>query len=57
MSRDPIVLFGGLTQACIRDEYAADEKSVLREGVLLGVLGVMSSVLTTYLLSLAGILV
>ena len=57
MSRDPMSLFGPLTQVCIRDEYAPDEKGVLREGVVLGVLGVMSSVLTTYLLSLAGILV
>lgn len=50
-------LFGPLAQVCIRDEFVADEKGVLREGVVLGVLGVISSVLTTYLLSSAGILV
>ena len=57
MSRDPLSLFGPLSDVCIRDEYDADEKSMVVDGVILGVLGVMSSVLTTYLLSLAGILV
>ncbi len=43
--------------ACISDEYIKEDKKVLAEGVLLFLLGACSSVLTTYLLSLAGVFV
>lgn len=55
MSKDPGSLFGNLTSVCIRDSFP-DEGRVLAEGVLLLVLGACSSVATTYLLSLAGLL-
>jgi hypothetical protein len=56
MAPDPSSIFGGLYRACIRDEYVADEK-VGREGAILVILGIGSSVLTAYALSLVGIFV
>lgn len=55
MPKDPGSLFGNLMSVCIRDRYA-QERPVLAEGVLLLILGACSSVATTYLLSLAGLL-
>jgi hypothetical protein len=57
MPRDPGTIFGGLLAACIRDDYVKEDKKVWAEGVLFVVLGACSSVITTYFLSLAGILV
>jgi hypothetical protein len=57
LPQDPGTLFGGLLTACISDVYAKEDKKVLAEGVLFLILGACSSVLTTYLLSLAGVFV
>jgi len=48
--------FGGLMLGCISDEYTRHEKGTFWESVLFLALGVCTSVVTTYLLSLAGIL-
>jgi hypothetical protein len=48
--------FGNLMLRCISDEYAHKEVGVVLEGVIFLALGVCTSVATTYLLSLAGIL-
>ena len=57
MSKDPGSTFGRLLAGCIRDDYVKQERQILAEGVLFLVLGAVSSVATTYVLSLAGILV
>jgi hypothetical protein len=57
LSRDPGSIFGGLFSVCIRDEYVKQDRKIMAEGVLCLILGAVSSVLTTYVLSLAGILV
>ncbi|MGD0319888.1 MAG: hypothetical protein ABSB56_09370 [Nitrososphaerales archaeon] len=56
MARDPMSYFGKLMLGCISDEYVRPDKGVVLEGVLFLALGVCASVATTYLLSLAGIL-
>jgi hypothetical protein len=48
--------FGKLMLGCISDEYMQQEGRVVLEGVLFLTLGVCASLATTYLLSLAGIL-
>jgi len=50
-------LFGPLTQVCISDEYSPKDKGLVRDGIILAVLGIGSSVLTTYALSVLGVLV
>jgi hypothetical protein len=57
LPQDPGSLFGGLLLRCIRDDYVKEDRKMLAEGVLFIILGAGSSVLTTYLMSLAGILV
>jgi hypothetical protein len=57
LSRDPGSIFGGLFSVCIRDDYIKEDRKMVAEGVLCLILGAVSSVVTTYLLSLAGILV
>jgi len=57
LSGDPGSIFGGLFMACIRDDYVKGDRKMIAEGVVLLILGAASSVLTTYLLSLAGIFV
>jgi hypothetical protein len=57
MPKDPGSVFGGLLAACIRDDYTKEDGKFWAEGVLFVILGACSSVVTTYLLSLAGILV
>ncbi len=57
MSLDPGSIFGGLLARCIRDDDFKEDKKVLAEGVVLLLFGACSSVATTYLLSLAGVLV
>lgn len=57
MTRDPGSLFGGLFSVCIRDDYVKEDRKIMAEGVLFLIFGALSSVATTYLLSLAGILV
>ena len=56
MPKDPMSSFGDLMLSCISDEYAPREKGAVLEGVLFLALGVAASVATTYLLSLAGVL-
>jgi len=57
LSKDPGSIFGGLFSVCIRDDYVKQDRKMVAEGVLCLILGMVSSVLTTYVLSLAGILV
>ena len=57
MPPDPGTTFGGLLAGCISDHYDEPEKKVLAEGVLFLLLGAVCSVATTYVLSLAGLLV
>ena len=57
MSRDPGTVFGGLFSVCIRDDYVKTDRRMVAEGVLCLALGAVSSIVTTYVLSLAGILI
>jgi hypothetical protein len=54
--RDPLSKFGSLLKCCIRDEYESDRKGTLTEGVAFVVLGLLSSLLTTVVLSQLGLL-
>ena len=56
MSKEPSSIFGGLSTSCIRDEYVGEENAI-RDSVLFTILGVGSSVLTVYALSLLRIFV
>jgi hypothetical protein len=56
MAKDPMSSFGNLMLGCISDDYIRQERRVVLEGVLFLVLGVCASLATTYLLSLAGVL-
>ncbi|HXW37502.1 MAG TPA: hypothetical protein VEJ36_06350 [Nitrososphaerales archaeon] len=56
MPDDPVSVFGGLLQACIRDDYVT-ERGVLAEGVLFMVAGIAASIATTYVLATHGIFV
>jgi hypothetical protein len=53
---DPGAIFGNLLARCIRDKYADDDSKVVVEGVAFLVLGAVCSILTTYLLSVTGLL-
>jgi hypothetical protein len=57
MDPNPASKFGSLLRGCISDEYLRPEKRVLAEGAAFLLLGVCCSVATTYLLSVAGVLV
>jgi hypothetical protein len=57
LSRDPGSIFGGLFSVCIRDDYVKLDRKMLAEGVLCLILGAVSSIVTTYILSLVGVLV
>lgn len=57
MSADPGSLFGRLFSVCIRDEYVREDRKIMAEGALFLIFGAVSSVVTTYLLSLAGVFV
>ena len=56
MPPEPGVIFGRLLFGCIRDQYTKDDSRIGSEGVLFMVMGMVSSVATTYLLSMAGVL-
>ena len=56
MPREPMSEFGALMNVCVSDEYRRD-RGVVRDGAVFIILGLASSVLTTYLLSLARIFV
>ena len=55
MPREPRAIFGGLMAVCI-SENRVEERKVLAEGALFLILGAVSSVVTTYALSAAGLL-
>ncbi|HKT21024.1 MAG TPA: hypothetical protein VJR06_00165 [Nitrososphaerales archaeon] len=55
MPQGPGSIFGGLLSVCVSDNYVKDKK-LLAEGVLFLALGAVSSVVTTYILSSAGLL-
>jgi len=57
MPPDPGSIFGSLLGSCIRDDYVEQGKRSMAEEILFLVLGVCTSVATTYLLSFAGIFV
>jgi len=57
LTRDPGSVFGGLFSVCIRDDYVKEDRKIMAEGVLFLIFGLVSSVVTTYVLSLAGVLV
>jgi sugar phosphate permease len=57
MPQDPSSTFGGLLAGCISDSYQKQDRKTLAEGVLFMILGAACSVITTYALSLAGVLV
>jgi len=57
LSRDPGSIFGGLFSVCIRDDYVKPDRKMVAEGVLCLILGAVSSIVTTYVLSVAGVLV
>jgi hypothetical protein len=56
MSKDPSAFFGGLLRSCIRDDHFED-RNMVRESLIFTFLGIGSSVLTVYALSLLGLLV
>ncbi len=56
MTNEPSSIFSGLARGCIRDVYVGDER-LLRDGVILTMLGAACSVLTVYAISLLGSLV
>ncbi len=56
MPKDPMTLFGGLMQSCIREDETEDRKVVVESLVFL-VAGVASSIVTTYVLASLNILV
>jgi len=56
MPKDPMSSFGGLMLGCISDEYTKYDSGNVLESVLFLALGVCASIVTTYVLSLAGIL-
>jgi hypothetical protein len=54
---EPVAFFGHLLRSCISDEKGENLKGFLSDGVALVGLGMLSSVLTTYVLTQAGIFV
>ncbi len=56
MPPEPGAIFGSLLAKCIGDDYAEEDSKKVAEGVAFLVLGAVCSVLTTYFLSMAGLL-
>lgn len=56
MQDDPFAMFAPLLRSCINDEYD-EKKSLAKDGVVVFILGIGSSVLTTYFLAQLGIFV
>ncbi len=56
MPPEPVSIFGHLLARCIRDDYIKDDSKLAAEGVVFVLLGAVSSVVTTYVLSVAGVL-
>jgi sugar phosphate permease len=57
MPQDPMVIFGNLLRGCISDRYLKADRKSTAEGLLFMVMGMASSILTTYALSAVGLLV
>ena len=57
MTPDPGKMFGNLLRSCISDRYEKSRGGIAAEDIVFLALGLGSSMATTYLLSLAGILV
>jgi hypothetical protein len=57
MSQDPGSTFGNLLGGCISDSYEKKDRRALFESVLFLFLGAISSVVTTYFLSVLGVFV
>lgn len=57
MTPDPGSIFGNLLRGCISDRYLSNDRKATTEGLLFIILGMCSSVATTYALSVAGLLV
>jgi len=55
LPQDPGSIFGGLLNVCVSDEHIK-ERRLATEGVLCVALGLASSLVTTYVLSVAGLL-
>jgi hypothetical protein len=55
--QDPLSVFGALLHGCIREDNQADDRKLLKEGVAFLLLGVVSSVVTTYVVASLGLLV
>jgi len=56
LPQDPGSIFGGLLAGCIRDDYLKDDNRFVAESAFFLVLGAVSSIVTTYLLSVVGIM-
>ena len=56
MPQDPASIFGGLLARCISDAYLKADRKALTEEALFLIIGAVSSVATTYALSVAKIL-
>jgi hypothetical protein len=57
MTQDPIIIFGNLLRGCISDRYLSTDRKATRESLLFIILGMCSSVATTYALAAVGFLV
>jgi hypothetical protein len=55
LPQEPRAIFGSLMSFCIRED-SMDDRRFLAEGALFLILGAVSSVVTTYILSAAGLL-
>jgi hypothetical protein len=56
MAPDPASVFGSLLRGCISDRYLKKEESGALEGFFFVVLGLCSSLATTYVLAAVGVL-
>ena len=56
MPPEPGAIFGSLLTKCIREDHFDDDTKKVAEGVAVMMLGAFCSVLTTYLLSMSGLL-
>ncbi|MDV3276975.1 MAG: hypothetical protein LYZ69_00735 [Nitrososphaerales archaeon] len=57
MTKDPMTTFGSLLRSCIREDDQRKNGRAVLEGATLLLLGMASSVLTSYALSVLGVLV
>ncbi len=57
LSQDPTGVFGGLLQACIREDEVENEGGIMKENIAFFALGIVTSTVTTYFLFQIGIVV